>query len=275
MASPGRRLAALLFLLLLVVAAAPGALAISAAPPGETGARVYRFPRPPGGSFQDSIDRYMGDVGTPEVLASAGGMAPLPQPQEERINRIFKDLVRVAERLRPGLKYQWLAAAAEQPNAFALPGGRVFVTRGLLDLDLTDDELAGILAHELVHAAYSHGTRNLMLGLVINLFGSLILSEGGNEPAQRYAVGLVANLIANGYSREQEAEADRIGQGLAFVAGYSLDGLASALQKLSRHYGEGGAPPFAELFSDHPTTQKRVNMLNEQAKAIRATNKMP
>ena len=163
------------------------------------------------------------------------------------------------------------------PNAFALPGGHIFVTRGMLDLGLDDDMLACLLAHEIAHVVYEHGTRMQRRATLLNvlsqaaLIGVLIGADGGPEnnrdpygiehsPDRKgslvqgtAAAGIVfTELLLRKYSRGFEDEADEEGQRLAAAAGFDPDG-ARALWELmteriptANEYGYWRTHPFSD-----------------------------
>src|SRR6266446_3514127 len=172
---------------------------------------------------------------------------------------------RVAARSpRRDVRYTFAVVDMAEPNAFALPGGEVFVSRGLLVLVNSEDELAGVLGHEIGHVAARHAARRVtraaplavvtalgagITGLVSPLVGGLL---GG--------VGDLANsaLLAP-YSRDQEREADRVGQELVAGAGYDPAALSTFLHTLEReealHRDQARAWSF---FATHPPTPERV-----------------
>jgi Zn-dependent protease with chaperone function/tetratricopeptide (TPR) repeat protein len=166
-----------------------------------------------------------------------------------------------------------------EPNAFALPGGQVFVTRGMLSLGLTDDELAALLGHEIAHVVHHHGTRMERRATLLNvltqalLVGVLVGGAGrrnqgpampdpygvGPQPAPgsgdlvfgSYAASLVlGELLLRNYSREFEDEADEDGQRWAAAAGFDPDGTLQLMNALgsrlpeSKQYGYWRTHPF-------------------------------
>jgi len=166
------------------------------------------------------------------------------------------------------------------PNAFALPGGQIFVTRGMLDLDLDDDMLASLLGHEIAHVTKNHGLRMQKRATLLNLLGQALIvgvllgsesdrrdrersntpfydprreQEGGNKVQGAAAASLVlSQLLLLNYSREFEDEADDEGQRIAAAAGFDPDG-ARRLWKtmtdripLNKSYGYWRTHPFAD-----------------------------
>lgn len=166
------------------------------------------------------------------------------------------------------------------PNAFALPGGHIFVTRGMLDLDLTDDQLAGLLGHEIAHVVRSHGTRMQRRATLLQTVSQALLvgvmvaasnqnrgdrdgirapydpRKGGDNYAASMVQGtaaaslIVSELLMRGYSRDFEREADDEGQRYAAGAGYAPEGLEDLMALMearlpvSKEYGYWQTHPF-------------------------------
>jgi predicted Zn-dependent protease len=160
------------------------------------------------------------------------------------------------------------------PNAFALPDGHIYVSRGLLELANSEDELAGVLAHEVAHVAARHHarqrTRETGVGLLAfpALLAGAVLGGPVGQVVQTPALLLGAGVIAS-YGREQEREADRVGQRLAAVAGYDPAALAAYLTTLAlwseEHEGRASEPGF---FASHPSTPERIASSREHATTL-------
>ena len=171
--------------------------------------------------------------------------------------------------------------AMPEPNAFALPGGHVFVTRGMLELDLDDDMLAGLLGHEIAHVVLSHGTRMKKRATLLNALSQALLvgvmlgasndNSGRNSPYYdpldprsgrsnkgdliqgTFAAGMVVTeLLLRSYSRGFEDEADEEGQRWAAGAGFDPDGTRALMARMqaripqNRDYGYWRTHPFYE-----------------------------
>jgi predicted Zn-dependent protease len=154
----------------------------------------------------------------------------------------------------PHGRFQYHFAVVDQdaPNAFALPGGYIYVSRGLLVLTNSEDELANVIGHEIVHVAARHAAaRQAMI-------------RGLPGPFQFFAQGHIA-----GYSRNQEREADRLGQGLAGVAGFDPGGMADFLKDLEfserLRLGMSRLPSF---YDTHPATSERVASAAGRARMV-------
>lgn len=180
---------------------------------------------------------------------------------------------------RPAGPWQFLVVDRPEPNAFALPGGHVYVTRGLLALANSEDELAGVLGHEIAHVTASHSTKRLgaavataPLAIASGLAG---LAVGIVSPALGSAVAGAGELVTEGlvlapYSREQEHEADEIGQTLAARAGYDPAALPRFLETLDREVAlaPGQKREGSSFFDSHPLTPDRVARTEERARQL-------
>jgi predicted Zn-dependent protease len=176
---------------------------------------------------------------------------------------------------RQDVKYEFHAVDMQETNAFALPGGYVYVSRGLLALANSEDELAGVVGHEIGHVAARHSAQRQTraqvagIGAAIATIGAAIL--GGGELAQ--GVGQLAQAGAQGwiasYSRDQERQSDEIGQKLAGQAGYDPAAISSFLGALGREVELRLGQKRATSFLDsHPSSDERVRATLARASQI-------
>ncbi len=161
-----------------------------------------------------------------------------------------------------------------EPNAFALPGGYVYVTRGLVTLLNSEDELAGVLGHEMAHVLERHAARRagaatpfaLLFGIPAGILGAVSPALGG-------IVGgtgeLASGMVLASYSRDQERDADQRGIALAAGAGWDPAGLASFLHTLEREEALAGHDPNRPgFFATHPATPERVGNVRTAARSL-------
>ena len=186
---------------------------------------------------------------------------------------------------RPDGPWHFEIADTSTPNAFALPGGHVYLTRGLLTLVNSEDELAGVIGHEMAHVVARHsskrigaavltapvtlasGIAGLAAGIVSPLLGSVIAGTGQI---------LSGGLVIAPYSRAQENEADEIGQRLAARAGYAPDGISHFLRTLEREEALlGDATRRFHLFASHPDSAARAVRTAERARSIDVSEAAP
>ena len=196
----------------------------------------------------EAVDEKVGKEASRDVVSQLG---VVDDPAlTAYVNQVGQRLARHAPRGR----FQYHFAIVDQiaPNAFALPGGYIYVSRGLLILTNSEDELANVIGHEIVHVAARHAAARQTV------------IRGMPGPFQFFAQGHIA-----GYSRNQEREADRLGQGLAGVAGFDPDGMAAFLKNLEfterLRLGTSRLPSF---FDTHPATTERVAAASGRARMV-------
>jgi len=187
----------------------------------------------------------------------------------------------VKESPRQDLPHQFHVVDMVEPNAFALPGGYVYVTRGLLALVNTEDELAGVVGHEIGHVAARHTVQRISrqgpFALITNLVSGV---TGFFVPVVGNIVGGIGNfaqsLVFSPYSRSQESEADKVGQEMAAKAGWDPVGLATFLATLGREealLSDGPRKP--SFFDSHPATPDRVKHTTKHAKELSQASREP
>jgi predicted Zn-dependent protease len=185
----------------------------------------------------------------------------------KEVTSVGRSLEKFLGLTRP-LKY--FLVDSSEPNAFATAGGYVYVTRGLLAIVNTQDELAGIMAHELSHVVLKHSTKSMKAGIVpailqlpVRLIGTLTspaVADLINIP-----IGFASHAALAAYSRGQERAADEHGVGVAIQAGYKPYGLVDGLERLTTYVEFlSGKPMEKNLFTDHPMTDKRVKELTSR-----------
>jgi hypothetical protein len=193
-------------------------------------------------------------------------------PTRDFVGRIGDRLVaEIPDELRqPAFRYTFDVVNVRDINAFALPGGPMFLHRGMLEAARTDGEVAGVMAHELSHVILRHGTvqaskgQKFQLGaLAGQVLGSIIGGRTGDVIAQGSQIGLGTYFLK--YSREYEREADLLGAQIMARAGYNPREMANMFQTIARR-GGGGGP---EWLSDHPNPANRYDAINREAAMLR------
>src|SRR5947207_3132855 len=174
----------------------------------------------------------------------------------------------------PRWKFTFQIVDQDEPNAFAIPGGGIYVSRGLLALVKREDELAGVLAHEIAHVTQRHSARQQrkgflpgLLSLPGNVVGNVVSEDLGaliNAP-----IDTVGGAWLNHYSRGQESEADRIGIRTAAQAGYAPIALADILSRLEQDAAsQTGQEHRFSIFDSHPMTGTRMKDIRSRAAAL-------
>lgn len=169
--------------------------------------------------------------------------------------------------------YSFKILDTDIPNAFALPGGYTFVTRGLLAIINDENELAGVMAHEIIHAHKRHAIKQMKRGLLpalLKIPGAVVgLASEKIGNLLIAPVDAVSGLFDANYSRKHEREADKEGIQLMAAAGYHPQGLINCLSTLSRERVMlTGEQEKASILDDHPITPKRVNYLNKEVPGL-------
>jgi len=206
------------------------------------------------------------------------GLCSLPETQAY-LQQVGQRLVAAAG--DPRWKFTFQIVDQEEPNAFAIPGGGIYVSRGLLILSEREDELAGVLAHEIAHVTQRHSARQQSKGILPGLLslpgrvvGGVVSEDLGaliNAP-----VGIVGGAWLSRYSRSQESEADRVGIRTAAQAGYDPAALADILVRLERDAAsQAGQERRFSIFDSHPMTETRLRDIRRRAKSLTPAAKLP
>ena len=201
----------------------------------------------------------MGEEAAPEFEKEFGGRV-----QDEALQQYVSDVgMAVAAKCDREMPYEYLLVRSKQANAFALPGGKIFLTAGLMNRMTNEREMAAVLGHETGHVCARHNVKAMERQLGVALAAEIaahVFSEGGLPAGDiTKIVGAVANLK---YSRDDEYEADQRGIEYMSRAGYNPHGmveLLTVLQNLSDR--EPGA--LEEMLSTHPLTTKRIDKARE------------
>lgn len=198
-----------------------------------------------------------------DIASTLLGAAPLvPNEAMQRyVNQVGRWLATQTE--RPDLPWQFGVLDAPQVNAFATPGGFVFITRGLLERMRTEAELAGVLAHEIVHVLKKHHLKAIQKNAQASLAAdalSLALRDRGSA-AREKLIAFGTEMYARGLDRSDELEADRLGVVIAARAGYDAYGLPVVLQVLQAMNPEDSG--LALMFKTHPPPGERLDAIEK------------
>jgi len=182
------------------------------------------------------------------------------------VRRIGESLARVSD--RPGIFYHFKVLDSPVENAFALPGGYIYVTRGILASLNSEAELAGVLGHEIGHVSARHAVQQLTAVFGLQLT-SMILSRTvqGGESFSRITRFLLSGIM-KGYGRTKEFQADRLGQNYMFRAGYDPYAAVEFLAALQRTEKNPLDPVTHWLVSTHPYTAERIQRAETHAREL-------
>lgn len=190
---------------------------------------------------------------------------PAARRRVEQVGRRIAGVSRGATGMPPE-KWEFTTFASAEKNAFALPGGKVGVYEGILEVAATDAELATVMGHEVAHVAARHGGERMSEMLVISMGGMALSVALREEPQQTRQLYLLAYGVTTQvgrvlpHSRQQELEADRIGLLYMARAGYDPRAAVSFWQKMEKAGSGGKAPAF---LSTHPSHGQRVQRLKD------------
>lgn len=162
---------------------------------------------------------------------------------------------------RPDLNYHFRVINDKELNAFAIPGGFIYVNKGLLRIS-NDDELACVLGHEIGHVAARHSVKRIQMVLGYQIVMSIALGLSGAQHIGS-AIDVVFNVIGLGYSRSDENLADRLAVRYTQRAGFNPYGMITFLEKLKKE-AESKGPNFRLVFlSSHPPLEERIKNVSE------------
>lgn len=192
-----------------------------------------------------------------DVAANLLGAAPLVNDPalQAYVNKIGMWIA--LHTSRPNLPWRFGVLDTNSVNAFATPGGYVFITRGMLMRMRDESELAGVLAHEISHVVEKHALNTMRKGALVGL-ASDALSR--NKPEYAKLVSAGTEIYARGLDKEDEFAADRMGVVLSARAGYDPYGLPAALQTLSSINPKDDAVSL--MFKTHPDSEKRLELVS-------------
>ena len=198
-----------------------------------------------------------------DLAARLLGAAPLAKDEnlQRYVNRVGRWLALQTE--RPDLPWQFGVLEAPQLNAFAVPGGTIFVTRGLVERMKSEAELAGVLAHEISHVLRKHHLKAIQKGAQTALAGDALNQALRNQRAdvREKLVSFGSEMYTRGLDKTDELEADRLGVVIAARAGYDSYGLPAVLQTLQAMNAQDSG--LALMFKTHPAPGERLSALDE------------
>jgi predicted Zn-dependent protease len=190
------------------------------------------------------------------------------------VERVGQRLVAAipAQFQHPEFQYYFKVVNASDINAFALPGGPMYVNRGMIEAARNEGEMAGVMAHELSHVALRHGTAQAtkaqkysLLAGILGIGGAVLGGPAGSILGQGGQLAVGAYFLK--FSREYETEADLLGAQTMARAGYDPLDLANMFRTIERQGGGGGG-----FLSDHPSPADRYARINQEAQYLRVTN---
>ena len=179
---------------------------------------------------------------------------------QARVNAIGQQVARFSD--RKDIRYHFKVIDEDEVNAFAVPGGYVYVFRGLVEKAESDAEIASVLAHEIGHIAARHPVKKMETQMGYGVLMSLAFAKSKNKDFARY-IDLGFNLISLGYSREAELLADRLSIRYVTRAGYDPYAVVTFLEKLQK-LNEKQEVPYLVIFRSHPLLSQRIGAAKQE-----------
>jgi len=196
----------------------------------------------------------------PQMAKQHGGLHP-DQRGQQLIDRVGERLIENSVIRKSRYPFDFHLLADERTvNAFALPGGQVFITAALFNKFKSEDQLAGVIGHEIGHVIHRHGAERMAkTGFIQGLIQSVMLGSGGSQSAAQIA-NVVGQYSSMKYGRDQELESDDFGVRLMLEAGYNPHTLISVMDILEESSGGQRTPEFQ---STHPSPENRRAMIKK------------
>lgn len=206
-----------------------------------------------GAQFASELEKELKFITDPEVVGY--------------VDRVGQSIVRVSK--RNNIPYKFHVVDSDEVNAFAVPGGYLYVNRGLIEKAANESELAGVMGHEIGHVVGRHSARQMTQQYGLQMIAGLALGQNPGMLAQVTA-GLLANGAMMRYSRDMESEADTYGVQELYDAGIDPSGLPSFFDKLEEMSGGAGGGSIEKYFSSHPNPGARAASTRSQIAALAA-----
>lgn len=188
------------------------------------------------------------------------------------VNRVGKRLAAAPEARDSGFPFTFEVVADPTINAFALPGGHMFIHTGLLKAVDNEAQLAGVMGHEMSHVILRHGTNQATKAKVIEIPAALAAQAAGGKNSmmsklEQLGIGLGANGVLLKFSRDAESQADLTGSHIMAESGYDPIEMARFFNKLESP-GKGIVGNVSQFLSDHPNPGNREKAIEEEARAL-------
>ncbi|SRR5579883_221256 len=186
---------------------------------------------------------------------------------QDYAKRVGDRLAAAAEARRSGFPFTFTVLSVPQVNAFALPGGPMFIFSGIFNAAENEAQLASVMAHEMSHVILRHGTHEASKAKLVNLSALLAGAAAGRDAAlgqlTQMGLGFGANSLILKFSREAETEADLLGSHLMAEAGYNPIEMARFFEKLAAGGNQG-----LQFFSDHPKPDNRERAIETEIRGL-------
>jgi predicted Zn-dependent protease len=203
----------------------------------------------------------------------------IPLVRDAPLNMYVNDLGRLvaSHSARPDLEYRFFIVDTDAVNAFALPGGYIYVDRGLIQRTSNVSELAGVLAHEVAHVALRHGARNLERQMRTSGMASLLWRKilGRGPVLDQQALQIGTHLWTASHSRTDETAADREAVKYLIATGVDPNGMVQLFEELMREERANPTDETTEWFSTHPNTARRLALTTQTIQELTPRARQP
>lgn len=200
----------------------------------------------------------------PQMAQQHGGLYP-DQAAQDLVDRVGQKLVNTSVAGETPYKYDFhLLRDPQAINAFALPGGQIFITYALFSKLENEDQLAGVLGHEIGHVIGRHSAERMAnQGLTQGILSGVMVGGGGDSGQM---AAMIANVVNMKYGRGDELESDELGVKFMIDAGYQPEEMIGVMQILKAAAGPNRVPEFQ---STHPDPENRIEMIKEAIRKYR------
>ena len=199
--------------------------------------------------------------------ASVEAERQVPLLNDSRVDNYLNSIGRRLAAQTPGYKFAYTYKAVNDKaiNAFALPGGHMYINRGTIEAATTEAQLAGVMAHEASHVALRHGTNQASKAsaaqVPLAILGGLLGSNSTGAALAQLGAGFTVNSILLKYSRDAESQADTMGTQILYDAGYDPRGMSQFFETLQAQDKGGNRVAF---FNSHPNPDRRIENVTEE-----------
>ncbi|HMQ51996.1 MAG TPA: M48 family metallopeptidase [Anaerolineae bacterium] len=206
----------------------------------------------------------MGLQAAPEMIQTYGGLYPDQQTQD-LVDQVGYQIVQNSSAGQTDWQFDFhVLNDPETINAFALPGGPVFITSALLSRLETEGQLAGVLGHEIGHVVARHSAQRIaQQNLSEGLIGAVVVAGGDYGQQAGQAAVVISQMVNMSYGRDDELQSDQLGVRFMSQAGYDPRAMINVMQILAE--AGGGSQP--EFFSTHPNPENRIQRIEEAIQA--------